>query len=120
MCVLRDSVTVCVLRDSETVCVLRDSETVCVLRVSVLLCCGHVIYFYQMPPGGAVTYTLTQSQMFYQLFFLHLAAVTEFLLFWIMCLFSSDFYYRTVLILVGKYEALLSIKLSMSVIGHTQ
>ena len=45
---------------------------------------------------GAVTYTLTRSQMFYQLFFLHLAAVTEFLLFWIMCLFSSDFYYRTV------------------------
>ena len=52
------------------------------------------MYFYQMPPGGAVTYTLTQSQMFYQLFFLHLAAVTEFLLFWIMCLFSSDFYYE--------------------------
>ena len=47
-----------------------------------------------MPPGGTVTYTLTRSQMFYQLFFLHSAAVTEFLLFWIMCLFSSDFYYE--------------------------
>ena len=61
-----------------------------------LLYRGHVIYFYQMPPGGAVIYTLRQSQRFYQKFFLHSVAVTEFLLFWIMCLFSSDFYYGTV------------------------
>ena len=74
----------------------RDLWSWVIYLVHTLLCRGHFIYFYQMPPGGAVTYTLTQSQMFYQLFFLHLAAVTEFLLFWIMCLFSSDFYYRTV------------------------
>ena len=59
----------CVLRDSETVCVFFSSTRLVskqqiqiswprvIFLVHTLLCHGHVIYFDQMPPGGAVTYT---------------------------------------------------------------